>query len=59
MTWAIGRDTFAYLHGFHWEDHQWSRSIPEIDRLETFEQIVHTERPELLRIGVGNVEQER
>lgn len=55
-NWTLGREVFAYLHGFHWEDHRWKHRIPEVDELETFEVIVNDERPELLRPGIGNVE---
>ena len=55
-TWRIGRDAFGYLHEFHWSDHRWNRSIPLVADLETFEVIVAHEHPELLKVGVGNIE---
>ena len=55
-TRTIGRDTFAYLHGFHFDDHKWSRRIPDVAQLETFERLVHKEHPKLLKPEIGNVE---
>lgn len=57
-AWEIGCEVFAYLHGFNWDEYEWSKSIPSVAELETYEQLVYFEHPDLLTDGVGNVEKD-
>lgn len=52
---CIGRDAFAYLHDFHWEDHKWQIRVPKQSQLEIYEAIVWREHRELLKPGIGNI----
>ena len=49
----VGKHLFSFSFDFYWEDHRWSRKIPEQATINEYMRIVFKDHPQLLRGGIG------